>query len=201
MTIVSQPKQAGMAYSKGAKLRAKRERGRPRDEDAAREPNGRKSRSGIDHGSADVVALDARRRQLGLSEDKAKDQKAGTFIGYLNLLGNLDGLSDDQYEALTNYTNLRNAWLRAIGAPGRQIDREGISASSGEITEAYEEWVSDTKERWADCRKAIQAAQNENRHTNLWAALDLCVHQDQRMYHLIGDLRVVSNSMARFFRV
>ena len=186
------------ARTKAAKLKAKR--GRPKMEDAAREPSGRVSRSGIDHGPADVVALDARRRHLGLTCDQAKDQKAGSFIGYLSLLGPIDGLSNQQYEAATNYLGLHNAYLRAIGAPGRVLDGEtGIPAS--EVTDAYIDWVIDTKEVYADCRKAIQAAQNENRRANLWAALDLCIIQDQAHHHMIGDLRVVCNALARFFRV
>lgn len=186
------------ARTKAAKLKAKR--GRPMIEGVAREPSGRVSRSGIDHGPADVVALDARRRHLGLTVEQAKDQKAGTFIGYLNLIGPRAGLSDDQYEAATNYLGLHNAYLRAIGAPGRVLDGEtGISAS--EVTDAYIDWVIDTKKVYSDCRKAIQEAQNEARHANLWAALDLIIVRDERMFHMIGDLRILCNCLARFFRV
>lgn len=186
------------ARTKAAKLKAKR--GRPKMEDVAREPSGRVSRSGIDHGPADIVALDARRRHLGLTVEQAKDQKAGSFIGYLNLIGPSDGLSDDQYEAATNYLGLHNAYLRAIGAPGRVLDGEtGIPAS--EVTDAYIDWVIDTKEVYADCRKAIQESQNEARHANLWAALDYCIIQDQHIHRMIGDLRILCNCLARFFRV
>lgn len=186
------------ARTKAAKLKAKR--GRPKMEGVAREPNGRVSRSGIDHGPADVVALDARRRHLGLTQDQAKDQKAGSFIGYLNLIGPRDGLSDDQYKAATNYLGLHTAYLRAINAPGRVLDGEA-GALAVEVSDAYIDWVIDTKEVYSDCRKAIQEAQNENRHANLWAALDLCVIQDQAHHHMIGDLRLLTNCLARFFRI
>ncbi len=186
------------ARSKAAKIKSKR--GRPMLEGVAREPNGRVSRSGIDYGAANVVALDARRRHLAITADQATDQKAGSFVGYLNLLGPTDGLSDEQYEAAVNYLNLRQAHLRAIAAPGRVTDGEaGIPVS--DVTDAYEEWAMDTEEAYASCRKAIQAAQNENRGANLWAALDLCIHQDQHMHHMIGDLRILCNSLSRFFRV
>lgn len=192
------------ARSKSQKLKAKK--GRPMI-NGAREPSGRLSRSGIDHGPADVIALDARRRHLGKTEDRpglvgdqVKDQKAGSFIGYLNLLGSIDGLSDDQYEAATQFLGLRTAYLRAIKAPGGVRDGEPV-AQSGEVTEAYEDWVADTKESYASCRRAVQEAQNENRRSNLWAALDLCIIQDQRIYPLIGDLRVLCNALCRFFRV
>jgi len=182
------------ARTKAAKLKAKR--GRPMIEGVAREPSGRISRAA----PADVVALDARRRHLGLTKEQAKDQKAGSFIGYLNLIGHVDGLSDHQYEAATNYNGLHNAYLRAIGAPGRVIDGDA-GTPAPEVTNAYIDWVIDTKEVYADCRKAIQEAQDENRHANLWAALDLIIIQDQHLPHMIGDLRLLTNALVRFFRV
>lgn len=165
-------------------------------EGVAREPSGRISRAA----PADVVALDARRRHLGLTKEQAKDQKAGSFIGYLNLLGPSDGLSDDQHEAAINYLRLRESYLRAIRAPGRVIDGDA-GTPSDDVTPAYEEWVGDTKEAYTDCRLAIQRAQDESRGANLWAALDICIVQDQHMHHMVGDLRVVCNALARFFRV
>ena len=165
-------------------------------EGVAREPSGRISRAA----PADVVALDARRRHLGLTRDQARDQKAGTFIGYLSLIGPRDGLSRIQYDAATNYIGLREAYLRAIGAPGRVIDGDA-GTPVAEVIDAYIDWVIDTKEVYADCRKAIQEAQNESRHANLWGALDLCIHQDQALHHMIGDLRLLTNALARFFRI
>lgn len=167
-------------------------------EDAAREPNGRVSRSGIDHGPADVVALDARRRHTGLPADKARDQKAATFIGYLNLIGPRDGLSEAQYEAATNFMGLYVSYLRSIKAPGVMLEGEG-GQPSNDITEAYEDWVLDTKEAYLSCRKAIQEAQNQNRCANLWAALGICILEDQWMHHMIGDVRILCNALARHF--
>lgn len=186
------------AATKAEKIR--RRRGRPRIEGAAREPNGRVSRSGIDHGPADVVALEARRRHLGLTREQAKDQKAGTYIGYLNLLGKRDGLSNDQYEAACQFQSLYRAYQRAIQSPGRLLDGDGGMASA-EITEAYEEWAKRTKTAYDECRSAIQEAQNEQRQSNLWAALDLCVIQGHHMPHMLGDLRILCNALARHFRI
>lgn len=189
-----------MAKARTAAAKRKIKRGRPRVETAAREPNGRISRSGIDHGPADIVALDARRRHLGLTKDQAKDQKAGTFIGYLNLIGYRDGISDGQYEAATQFLSLRDAYLRAIAAPGRIIDGD-VGVSSDFISEAYEEWVSDTKVAYGECRKSILNAQGENRTANLFAALDLCLIQGQHMHHMVGDVRILCNALGKFFRV
>lgn len=181
------------ARTKGEKRRA---RGRPKIEGSAREPNGRVSRA---KQPADVVALEARRRHLGLPKEKLRDQKAGTFIGYLNLIGKSDGLSDDQYDAAIEYLDLRNAYLRAIQAPGRIMD--GTGSPTMEITQAYEDWANRTKDQYAECRKAIQEAQNEHRRANLWAALDYCIERDERHHHMIGDLRLLCNALAKFFRV
>jgi len=186
------------ARTKAAKILAKR--GRAKVEGVPREPNGRISRSGISHEPADIVALSARRRHMSLSKEQAKDQRAGSFVGYLNMLGKADGLSDDQYEGALSYLGLREAYLRAISAPGRILDGEA-GIPTAEVTEAYEDWVSDTKEIYGECRKMIQQAQNENRCSNLWAALDLCIVQDQHHPHMVGDLRILCNSLARFFKV
>lgn len=169
--------------------------------DCAREPSGRVSRSGIDHGAADVVALDARRRHTGLPTEKAKDQKAATFIGYLNLIGPRDGISDEQYEAATNFMGLYVSYLRSIKAPGVMLEGEASGPPNDFISQEYEDWVLDTKEVYTNCRKAIQEAQNENRGANLWAALDLIIVRDERMFHLIGDLRLLCNALCKFFRI
>lgn len=166
----------------------------------AREPNGRASRSGIDYGPADVVALDARRRHYGLTRDQAKDQKAGTFIGRLNLEGRRDGLSNDQYEAACQFLSLYQAYQRSIQSPGRPLDSES-GMGFAEITEAYEEWADRTRQSYLECREAVQEAQNEQRQANLWAALDLCIVQDQWLPHMLGDLRILCNALARHFRI
>lgn len=186
------------ARTKAERLR--RKKGRKKIEGVAREPNGRISRSGIDHGPADVVALEARQRHLGISREQAKDQKAGTYIGYLSLLGRRDGLSEDQYDAAVEFQSLYLAYQRAIQSPGRLLDGEAGIASP-EVTEAYEEWAKRTKGAYEECRSAIQEAQNEQRQSNLWAALDLCIIQGQHLPHMLGDLRILCNALARHFRI
>ena len=187
--------------SKAAKLKQKRVgRGRPKMENVAREPNGRVSRSGIDHGPADIIALSARAKHTGLDIAKAKDQKAGTFLGYLNILGKTDGISDDQYEAAQKFLELRSSYLRSIKAPDPSRDNDTPGGAGDHISEAYEDWCADVAETWKDCRKAIQSAQNESRQ-NLWAAVDLCMINDGHFHHMIGAIRLVCNALIRFFRV
>ncbi|MFP1634099.1 hypothetical protein ACLB6G_20405 [Zhengella sp. ZM62] len=186
------------AMTRAARIRAKK--GRPRMTTAAREPDGRISRSGTDHGAPDAVAIEARVRHRGLSKAQAKDQRAGTYIGYLAILGRADGLSQDQYEAAMQFKSLRDANLRAIAAPNAELDRHTVGNTFPEISDDYADWCKRTIARYSECRKAIQDAQNENRTVNLWAAIDYCIIRDEEMPHMLGALRVACNALARFFR-
>lgn len=181
--------------SKAEKLR--RKRGRPKVENVAREPNGRISRNTNDTNRAGIKR---RAERLGLTVVQARDQKAATFIGYLNLLGRVDGISDDQYEAALKFLDLRRSYLLAIKAPNAERSDEGAGHTSSEISDSYIDWCRDTVEKYEKCKKAIQHAQNYHRE-NLWAAVDLCLIQGQRMHHMIGDIRTLCNALIMFFRV
>lgn len=137
---------------------------------------------------------------MGLTMEQAKDQKAGTFIGTLNILGKADGLSDDQYEGATRFLELRASYLMAIKAPNADRDNGEIGIPSGQISEEYEDWCKSVIGRFDECKRAIQTAQNEVRQ-NLWAAVDLCIIKGERHAHMIGEIRVVCNVLARFFGV
>ena len=131
---------------------------------------------------------------------QARDQKAATYIGYLNLLGKVDGISDDQYEAAMKYLDLRRSYLLAIKAPDAGRSETGTGAPSGEISDAYVDWCSNVIERYKTCRRIIQEQQNQHRQT-LWAALDLCVIQGHRLDHMIGDIRLLCNALIMAFRI
>lgn len=180
--------------SKAEKLR--RKRGRPRVENVAREPNGRISRNPANTNNAEIKR---RAERLGLTVVQARDQKAATFIGYLNLIGKVDGVSGDQYDAAIKFLDLRRSYLLAIKAPNAERGEDAGGYPSPEISEPYVEWCRATVERYHDCRKAIQAAQNASRD-NLWAAADLCLIQGQRMHHMVGDVRTLCNALIMFFR-
>jgi hypothetical protein len=179
------------ARTKAAKRDARR--GRPR-KDGAREPNGRPSRA---KSPPDSVAVENRARRLGISAGNARDQKAGTFIGYLSMIGPRDGVSQEQYEAAQSYLRLRAAHLRAIQAPGAIYDPEAIGGA-GMDPEAYAKWVRHIEGQYEDVRQQIQDAQNATRE-NLWAALDLVVIRGEELHHMIGATRVLCNVLARFF--
>jgi hypothetical protein len=167
--------------------------------ECAREPSGRVSRSGIDHGPADVVALDARRRHTGLPADKAKDQKAATFIGYLNLIGPRDGLSDTQYAALDKFMEVRRKYLIAIKAPDATARSEATGGAGEAISDEYVKWCQKSVKAFIEARKAIYEGQQENRTENLWAAVDLCLIQNQTLHHMTGMVRTLGNVLAKHF--
>lgn len=184
--------------SKLQKVRSpKKARGRPKLENVAREPNGRVSRSPLASNSNEIGR---RADRLGLSADQARDQKAATFIGYLNILGKHDGISNNQYDAALKYMDLRRSYHLAIKAPNAERSDEGTGCHSQEISDSYIDWCRNTIDRHDECRKAIQQAQNQSR-CNLWAALDLCFIRDERMLHMIGDIRLLCNALIMFFRV
>lgn len=184
------------ARTKARKLQAKR--GRPRMEDVAREPNGRPSRSGIAHEAIDKLALDARRRMLGLKRDEAKDQKAGSFIGYLSMIGPRDGISHAQYEGAQQYLRLRESYKRAVKSPDALYDDMATLSTGDE--EAYEAWAKSITSERDSLHQQIQEAQNSSRE-NLWAALQLVILDDQKLHHLIGATRVLCNVFVRHFRI
>lgn len=186
-----------MTKARTAAQKLKAKRGRPRIEGAHREPNGRISRA--NEPSEINVALETRARMLNISLDKARDQKAGTFLGYLALIGGNDGLSERQYQAAMNFQSLRNAYLMAIKAPNASVDAQTIGRPGDAISDEYADWCRRTKEAYGDARKAVQEAQNGTRTDNLWAALDLVVIQEQPIFNLIGATRVLCNALAKHF--
>lgn len=193
------------ARTKAAKINAKR--GRRRIEGVAREPNGRISRS---KEPASKLALEARARMLQISIEEAKDQKAGTFLGRLHMAYlkwekhekcKINGkkqpeqsLSTAQYYALLSAKEAHNDYLIAIGAPGAEYEPH---LGSGGEEESAEKWAVTAKKRWQSMQRAIYRAQEEERTRNLWAALDLCVFQEQYLPHMIADLRVLGNALSR----
>src|SRR5690606_18937220 len=110
------------AYSKAAKIKAKRSRGRPKKEGVMREPNGRRSRAKEHPAKA---AIDARMRIFNLTKDQAMDQKAATNLGRLAMMGRADGLSQDQYEAALRYLDVRNDYQKSLLSPGAYFEPNG----------------------------------------------------------------------------
>jgi hypothetical protein len=180
--------------------------------DEAREPNGRLSRK-VKHRQARQaeserqameVALTARMNIFGLSEGKARDQKAATAIGRLSLNFHRDspecGLSPAQYDALVKYQEVRRAFKKAVLS--RMEGSQGGSAARGmEDSPEYIDWCQRAIERHDAMMARVQEAQHshEGRRGNLYAALDYMVERDEYHRHMEGDLRLAANALARFF--
>lgn len=185
--------------SKAAKRAAKRaQRGRPKDMTKSRTPSGQISRA---KEPADMVALNARARHSNISVAEARDQKAASFIGILSIRGpHNGGITLAQYDALEEYRRIRTDMLKAIKAPDATISSEYPGGGGEAVSSAYVTWCSSAREKYDRARRAIALEQEGNRIDNLWGALDLCVHQDQRLHHLVGSLRIVANCLAKHFR-
>lgn len=183
------------ARTQSAKLRAKR--GRPKHDVACREPNGRASRA---KQPADLVALEARARQHGISLVQAKDQRAASFLGVLAIRGRRDGLSEAQYRGAQDFLAARGNYLLAIKAPNATANTGSGGGASDLVTDEYVGWCRASIETYEAIRKAIQDAQNSDRSVNLWAALDLCVVQGLRMEHMLPDIRCLCNVFVRHFK-
>lgn len=172
-------------------------RGRPRIENVSRTSSGQISRAAE---PVDELALKIRARQFNITVEQAKDQRAGSFLGYLYMIGRIDGISESQYEAAIMYQQLRRDYLSVVGAPDALRDN-GVPGRPGDhVSDEYVEWAEKVKAKYLAARKAIQEAQNGTRTENLWAALDLIIVQDQRLHSLIGATRLVCNALSRFFR-
>lgn len=173
-----------------------------------REPNGKLSRKPADVANRRKVAwdmlaqdnvsvaLEARQRLFGLSEDDARNQQAGTFIGRLCIAKEL---SLEQYEALCMWEVSARANSSVIAGPmsDAAFDPNRVSGRAGEASEAYQ-----VRAR-AQHRKAelvVQDRQNELRGSvTLFAALYECVQRDREVYHMVGDLREAANALARHY--
>jgi len=185
------------AFSKAEKLKHKRAaRGRPFTPDVAREPNGRISRAKRIREPADRLALSVRARHLGVSVEEARDPRLSTYIGRLYRLGaQAGGLSEEQYDAALAFLEIRNKYLWAIGSPAA-LHEEG----TGVLDDVgYEEAVKRDRARYGAMLKALQTAQFEHRHDNLFAALQYLVIDDVELPHMLGALRLALNALNNHF--
>lgn len=174
-------------------------KGRPRKLNISRTRSGAISRAkGAQNENAEAIAL--RMRVFGLTEKEARDQKAASYVGRLCLAGlrnSTDGVSQVQYDAAQAYLEARQNFKRAVKSPDALAT--GSGGASGAEGPGYEQWCRRAVAKWEGMQLAIQTEQglHENRGANMWAALDYLVSRDQELPHLIGDLRLALNALAR----
>jgi len=177
-----------------------------------REPNGKLSRKPADVANRRKVAwdmqaqeaiapvLEARQRLFGLSADEARDQRAGSFIGRLCLMGvKGEGITRTQYEALCAWEESARQNSMVIAGPkgDAAMDPNRVQGRGGDEVDGV---AARIRARHAAAERAVQAKQNELRGmANLFAALYECVQRDREHFHLLGDLRAAANALARHY--
>jgi hypothetical protein len=181
----------------------------PKSKHGKRELNGRLDRSpsevtkrvldGFDAEQRDAlsVGLEARQRVYGVPEKDTRDQMAGSFVGRLC---QSRSITRAQYEAAltwledaTNYSHVQRSPIEP-----NAID---LNATRGGV-DNYENITrtEHIKARHKAASNAVQDAQNEIRgNGNLFGALDACVKRDAVCWHLVGDLRIALNALAKCY--
>ncbi|WP_162651565.1 hypothetical protein [Lentilitoribacter sp. Alg239-R112] len=196
----------------------RRKRGRPRAENVHREPNGRVSRAKNPDNTTyrpqdPIDAMVARLRAIGWNEKPKKvqeyamkDPRISSYVGrlvinyetqHMHPAPPADIINIDQFNASQKYLQIRNAYHRAIGSPGAYYE-DGIGVELTEDEKA--DSVARAKARWLGVQKAIQEANNMHHGSNLYAAIQIIVVEDQVMPHLIGDLRLALNALDNHFK-
>jgi len=170
-----------------------------------REPNGRLSRRIEDKAARDemtemeakVVMLEARGRKYNLPPDKldvvdAGKPNVGTVHGLLCLQGLINR---DQFDAAEWFIGKRNAWARAMEAPGEPI----ASKEAGRFDEeAHQRFCQKAREQWREIVAVIQDASTQSR-SPVMAALDHLLVRQIDLGHLHGDLRIGLNALRKAF--
>ncbi|WP_246708112.1 hypothetical protein [Bartonella sp. HY038] len=176
----------------------KKRGGRPRIHGKLREPNGRVSRAKGPQEPIDKLAIEVRARRFGLNVHEARNPMAATFIGRLAMKGAANGLSQDQYDAALQFLKIRNDYRCSLLSPGAFYEKTGQSMNVDNMQE-YTDWVLRARQRYQNAMKAIQEAQFDNGHENLYAALQYVIINDVELENLIGAARMVLNALVRHF--
>jgi hypothetical protein len=172
-------------------------KGRKRNINVKRTASGRASRAGAV--PANMEAILTRMRIFGLSEQDARDQKAATFVGRMNLMDKKALISNAQYDAAVAYLELRDKYLRAIAAPN--ASKQSGGATSGMSSDEHAAWCQNAKAKFDAAQAAVMLEQglHENRGANMFAALDYLVVRDEQHWHMVGDCRLALNALAHHF--
>jgi hypothetical protein len=182
-----------------------------------REPNGQLSRKpadrtsrfldGLERDERDTLAvgIEARVRVHGVDPERSRDQMAGSFVGRLCMTRQI---SRQQYDAAMTWLEDCENYSAAVHSPRQPgaVDLNRIQGSNGDYENvertrrAITRMIGDKERGIRGAMQAVQAAQLEVRgQGNLFGALDAILHRDQELQHLVGDLRVGLNALARYY--
>lgn len=183
----------------------------PKRREGRREPSGRLSRANIEERVRDAldrderetiaVGIEARVRLFGVPVSHSRDQKAGSFVGRLCLSGEL---SQAQYDAAQVWLEDRANYLWSIGdispkLPGAvNLNTIRGKPTGGENVPA----VRRARKRYEEACEAIQKEQDALRLSgHLFGALNYAVERDLALFHMIPDVRLALNALARHYRL
>lgn len=180
----------------------------PKKQEGKREAGGRLSRKpiekqardaakiGVDEWEAMNTALMARLRVHKVPMEKLRDQMAGSYIGRLCLSGEL---SQQQYDAAQAYLSDRRDYHMAIDAP-KQMGAVDLNAVHGRNHHENIGRSQQAVARFMAAEAAVQNAQNIiGLRGNLYAAIALCVVADVDLHHMVGDVRLALNALAKHY--
>lgn len=180
------------AKTKGQKRRASK-MGRPCKADVARTKSGRISVARIGDEAPDLLARRKRVALYGGTIEEAADQIRGSVIGRLRISKEI---SETQHDALQRYFEMNERYFASIQAPDSLRSKGGGSAMSIPDDSADERLA----ERWGKAREYVVNA-NQGHNGNLLAALQFIVVNDQFYEHMIGDVRLAANALARYYQI
>jgi hypothetical protein len=171
--------------------------GRKKTPGVKRTPSGRRSRA-VSAYEENIEPILTRMRLFGLNETDARDQKAATFIGRLQLTR---VISQQQYDAAQQFIAVTESYRRAMKSPDALRSSSG-GGDQGE-SETYTKWCRQAIAKRDAAIRAVMEEQClfENRGSNLSAALDYIVGRDEQHWHMVGDVRLALNALAHHFGI
>lgn len=148
---------------------------------------------------------------MNISIADAQSQEAGSWLGILHLAylawdksrkyNDVQqpslSLPTGSYHALLSAQQAYNDYLKAISAPGAYY--EPIFGAQGD-EEAHANWCNHARKKWKTIQDAIHEAQEQDRTSNLWAALDYVVLREMEAPHMIASVRSLGNCLSRHFQ-
>ena len=172
--------------------RLKKKRGRPRS-DGPRTESGQLSRSKEE--PADMVARIKRMQLFGLTYEQSNQPKASTFIGRLNMEGDI---TNDQYNAIDRLLVAKALYFASIDPPDSLAKR---TSGPRLVLDAEEEGkrAAAILERYKGAMKTLIQLQHSFPSEKITMARENCIFNDCSMPELIGEIRLIANALQRYW--
>lgn len=158
----------------------------------------RQAQRSLEQQDAMSVAREARERVFGVDHLHSGTELAGSFVGRLYLAGEV---RRHQLDAARTFCTEWVAYSRALGLPSqpRAVDLSGVR--TGSVYDITPEQQHAAVARWDASVWAVSEANMQCRDGALYAALYYCVLMDQSLTHMVGDMRLGLNALARHYRI